>query len=82
MESPRERVAKAEAFGWCRLQRDHIQIFIWISPFLRKFADVQRDLVGGLIYTQNIIDSMFLSDLETMLMFVLNNKITSVQKMV
>lgn len=40
--------------------------------------DVQRYLVGGLIYTQDVIDSIFLSDLKTVLTFVFNNKMTQV----
>lgn len=78
MESPRERVAEAETFGCVRLQQEHIQILIWISASLGEFMDIQHYPVGGLIYTQNIIDSIFLSDLKTVCMFVFNNKITQV----
>lgn len=71
-----ERVAKADTWGCFRLPREHVQILIWISTFLGKFMGIYS-MVGRLIYTQNIIDSIFLSNLKTIPMFVFNNKITS-----
>lgn len=76
METPWGRIAKAETFGRFRLQQEHVQILIWISASLGKFVDIQHYLVGGRTYTQNVIDSVFLSDLKTVPMFVLNNKVT------
>lgn len=78
MESPTGRPARAETFGCFRLQQEHVQISVWISASLGKFMDMQHYLVGGLIYTQNVMDSIFLSDLKTVLTFVFNNKVTQV----
>ena len=39
---------------------------------------MQPYLVGRLVYTQNVIGSIFLSGLKTVLVFVFNNKIISV----
>lgn len=50
--------------------------FNLISTFLGKF--MIYSMVRRLIYTQNIIDSIVLSNLKTIPMFAFNNKITSV----
>lgn len=82
MENPGERMARAEARGRGRPQRERVQTLIGMGSLLRKFMAIQHDLEASLLAHKDIIDSTFLSDLKTILVFVFNNKITSVQKMV
>lgn len=79
MGSHRGRVVRAKTWSCFRLQQEHIQISVVNRCFSgRVYGLTALSKVGGLIYTQNVIDSIFLSDLKTVLTFVFNNKMTQV----